>query len=249
MTEMIDADVRFSIVPEWVLHSSISDRALRLYAVLARYADNDTLQAFPSRTLLAKRANCSVKSIDRAIDELLQVGAIEKQRRVKDGHYQSSLYTVRRAASGVTLGGDTGDTRAASPVTHRTRTIELELHNENVISDIAEHFDRFWNTYPRKLGKGEARQAFAKAVNRHGVDVVLDGCERFAHDPNLPAKQFIPRPATWLNQERWGDDPYPDNDLKPWERPAEGPIKRAWVKSLHDMGDHFECRPGEFGCK
>lgn len=246
MTELIDTDVRFSIVPEWLLHAPISDRALRLYAVLARYADNATLQAFPSRMLLAKRAKCSVKSIDRAIDELMQVGAIDKKRRVKDGHYQSSLYTVRRAASGVTLGGDTGDARAASPVTHRTRTIELEPHNEN---DILIHFNSFWDTYPRKLGKGEARVAFAKAMNTHGHEVILDGVRRFADDPNLPAKQFIPRPATWLNQERWGDEAYPEKDLKPWERPAESPGHRDWVKSLHDEGEHWECRPGEFGCK
>lgn len=30
---------------------------------------------------------------------------------------------------------------------------------------------------------------------------------------------------------------------------ADGPIPRGWVKALHNQGDHFECRPGEFGCK
>jgi hypothetical protein len=29
---------RFAVVPEWVLDSDISDRAFRLYAVLARHA-------------------------------------------------------------------------------------------------------------------------------------------------------------------------------------------------------------------
>jgi hypothetical protein len=24
---------------------------------------------------------------------------------------------------------------------------------------------------------------------------------------------------------------------------------REWVKDLHDLGEHFECKPGEFGCK
>ena len=27
------------------------------------------------------------------------------------------------------------------------------------------------------------------------------------------------------------------------------PVARQWVKDYHDRGDHWECRPGEFGCK
>ncbi len=26
-------------------------------------------------------------------------------------------------------------------------------------------------------------------------------------------------------------------------------MPRAWVEELHEMGEHWECRPGEFGCK
>jgi len=25
--------------------------------------------------------------------------------------------------------------------------------------------------------------------------------------------------------------------------------EREWVKDMHDLGEHFECREGEFGCK
>lgn len=30
-------------------------------------------------------------------------------------------------------------------------------------------------------------------------------------------------------------------------REASQPVRRQWVKDLHDIGEHFECRPGEFG--
>ena len=26
-------------------------------------------------------------------------------------------------------------------------------------------------------------------------------------------------------------------------------MPRAWVEELHEMGEHWECRAGEFGCK
>lgn len=30
-------------------------------------------------------------------------------------------------------------------------------------------------------------------------------------------------------------------------RDSQYPKPRQWVKDLHDIGEHFECRPGEFG--
>ena len=32
-------------------------------------------------------------------------------------------------------------------------------------------------------------------------------------------------------------------------RKRSQPVPRQWVRDLHDEGDHWECRPGEFGCK
>jgi hypothetical protein len=32
-------------------------------------------------------------------------------------------------------------------------------------------------------------------------------------------------------------------------REASVPGPREWVQDLHEMGEHFECQPGEFGCK
>jgi hypothetical protein len=118
-------------------------------------------------------------------------------------------------------------------------------------------FDDFWESYPKHLQKGEARKAFYKAVQRVGdAQVIMDGLMRMTNDPNLPPKQFIPYPATWLNRDGWEDEPFPERDplsipgvsrgMKP---PAEGPGRRQWVKSLHDQGEHWECREGEFGCR
>lgn len=72
-------------------------------------------------------------------------------------------------------------------------------------------FDLFWDVYPRKQGKGKARESFLAALKEHGREKILDGARRFASDPNLPDPKFIPLPATWLNQERWDDGPLPLN--------------------------------------
>lgn len=81
----------FSIVPEWVLDRDLSSTALKLYIVLARYADWDTQMAFPSRETLAQRMGVSEKTVDRSVTELVEKNCIEKISR---GRYASALYKV-----------------------------------------------------------------------------------------------------------------------------------------------------------
>lgn len=67
-------------------------------------------------------------------------------------------------------------------------------------------FDQFWDLYPRREGKGKARESFAKAAKKKPApEIVAALRERL---PALRAKerQYIPLPATWLNQERWDDE-------------------------------------------
>ena len=86
----------FAIVPEWVLDAEISDRAVRLYGVLARYADR-TGKAIPSRKTIAARLRCSLDSLDRAVAELIKVGALAVTKRTRDGNksHTSNEYELR----------------------------------------------------------------------------------------------------------------------------------------------------------
>lgn len=62
--------------------------------------------------------------------------------------------------------------------------------------------------YPRREGRGAARAAWDKAIRKAEPDAIIAGARRFAADPNRE-DGFTPHPATWLNQERWSDDPLP----------------------------------------
>ena len=91
----LGAQVRFAVVPEWVLDAEVSDRAVRLYGVLARYADAHG-RAWPGRKTLATRLRCSTDSIDRALEQLVAIGAVTKRGRVtENGDQTSNLYVVR----------------------------------------------------------------------------------------------------------------------------------------------------------
>lgn len=70
-------------------------------------------------------------------------------------------------------------------------------------------FDSFWRAYPNRVGKDAARAAFDKRkVDDDLLALMISAIaaqtksEKWAKDGG----QFIPNPATWLNQGRWMDD-------------------------------------------
>lgn len=75
-------------------------------------------------------------------------------------------------------------------------------------------FEDFWKVYPKKTGKGKAREAFEKALKK-GVttEELIEAVKKQEHSDQWmrDGGQFIPLPATWLNQERWCDEAEVDN--------------------------------------
>lgn len=69
-------------------------------------------------------------------------------------------------------------------------------------------FDEFWQAYPRKIAKGDARKAWAQTEKiRPSLDAVLNAIEQQKAAWDNP--KFIPYPATWLRAERWDDEVTP----------------------------------------
>jgi hypothetical protein len=76
---------------------------------------------------------------------------------------------------------------------------------------IKSEFERFWEVYPRKIGKGAAQTAFEAALNKPKaptadriIQSVID--HKATWNWKKENGQFIPHPSTYLHQERWKDD-------------------------------------------
>jgi hypothetical protein len=93
--------------------------------------------------------------------------------------------------------------------------------NNSIKIRVDEPFEGFWSAYPRRIGKAAARRAWEKAM-KVTTPEVIGAALRAAEWPEDP--QYIPHPATWLNQGRWDDQPAPVI-LK--ERP-EDELARLW---------------------
>jgi len=73
-----------------------------------------------------------------------------------------------------------------------------------------DQFENFWTQYPRKIGKAKAKQAYLKAVQKSSHADLMAGAmtlSAIAQDV-----KFIPHATTWLNGERWNDEP---TDINP----------------------------------
>ena len=86
----------------------------------------------------------------------------------------------------------------------KRRVVKSPLPPEGV--DV--RFERFWAAYPRKVGKDAARKSFVKrrpdaALTETMLAAVAaqSQSEQWQRDGG----QYVPNPATWLNQGRWAD--------------------------------------------
>ena len=142
----------FAMIPTWIMRSTLSANAIRLYGVLATYADAETREAFPSRATIARDMQLSqARSVDPYVEELVAFGALTVQRRQRpDGSYRSSLYTLAQKEPARSAAPDTPSdapsteggsapqrTRGSAPHctvtrTNRTRTTEVSRSTTSI---------------------------------------------------------------------------------------------------------------------
>lgn len=103
---------------------------------------------------------------------------------------------------------DTKQTRCPSGVkTPESLSLESPILNPE---SLIHSFEVFWKAYPKKIGKGYAKRIFLKIKpNESLLKVMVDKIEIFKESDQWQKDggQFIPHPATWLNQGRWEDEP------------------------------------------
>jgi hypothetical protein len=93
------------------------------------------------------------------------------------------------------------------------RREEKEEYKEEEKND---YFESFWNEYPKKTGKKYALSCWKKVSPSNSLfEKIIQAVKLQKTWPqwNKDDGQYIPNPATWLNQGRW-DDVYEDRRCK-----------------------------------
>lgn len=186
---------------------------------------------------------CNERKAARLRQELIDAGKLTiedglifNERAVDDVSKRRQL-RVERKSSGSRGGVESGKSRR-KPLTKKecgeaTASTRIE---ENRIEekippkppkgggDAGVFFEEWWKHYPRKVAKGAARRAFAKALKKTDLETLTTTVQRFAAKIAGKDPELIPHAATWLNAERWGDE-----DLAPTASGADL-AKRAEAK-------------------
>ena len=115
---------RFAIVPEWLLDAEVGDCAVRLYAVLLRYGQSSGSR-MPSRSTLARRLHkLSTDTVDRAMKELVGLGAVRIEHRYDGAQRLTNAYHLRTSRPGHTTSptpSSTGSRTNAATPTNKAR--------------------------------------------------------------------------------------------------------------------------------
>ena len=124
---------------------------------------------------------------------------------------------VERAESGSRGGKATKHRKGSLEASFGTDESEKDKEKdkeqeEDKDKDMEAMFAEFWSAYPRKDAKKSARKVFLRIVNDADdpddlLAQILDAIAlaKRSHQWQKDDGQFIPLPATWLNQERWED--------------------------------------------
>ena len=210
----------------WDIDLPTSEKMVLL--VIADHADDEGTNSWPSVATIARKASISPRQAQRLIKSLADSGllSVEDQagghREMRDDRRPNRYTVILSGATRVTsrrvergdiepLRGDTHDANGVTPMSPKPSLepslIEppIEIHHHRAV---AEHFQIFWDTYPRKVGKTAAEKAFKKISATVDPSVIIDGALRYATDPNRE-DEFTAHPTSWLNAGRWEDEPIP----------------------------------------
>lgn len=82
-------------------------------------------------------------------------------------------------------------------------------------------FESFWKVYPKKQSKLTAQKAWEKLnPDTELTEAIINAVERAKMSRQWKEKdgQYIPLPASYLNQRRWEDDL--SGEIAPWSQPC-----------------------------
>jgi len=150
------------------------------------------------------------KQIRTALDKLEAEGSILSGSFNKAGYDRTKWYCPT---------GQIDLPHRANGVAHKGEPIPVNKPVDKPIVKLIDHFEDFWSAYPRKIGKAKARTAFAYAMKKATIEQISNGLNDQVEALLAKEQKFIPHASTWLNGERWNDEPT-HNEGKPIKRHA-----------------------------
>ena len=196
--------------------------------MLANYADEDGI-CFPSQNTLANECECSTRAISNWLKRFEEAGLIARETRYGQLGYRTSD-VIRLSIKSLP------ERRSHENNSHENRSeptgTTFQAYRNDVHSNLSDNLSRnlsddrrarekeleaefhktFWPAFPNKVGKPKALTAFLKARKKDSLENIMAGLQRYV--TGKPPDRAWLNPTTFLNQERWNDQPAPVQERK-----------------------------------
>jgi len=189
----------FTILSNCVIQDNrLSMKALGMLVRLLSRPDN---WATNSDTL-AREFDCGREQIRTVLGELADRGYMKLNKTQNDkGQWNSSW-----AVFDEPYDPESSEPGPGNPYFGRLGPItSTVIQRTNTKAEEPVGFTSFWRVYPNKKAKPAALKAFNKAKVTD-INLILNHIEVMTRSEQWQNTQFIPFPATYLNQRRWEDD-------------------------------------------
>ena len=225
------------MIPNWLMsRQEIGSSAKLVYARLAQYAGK-VGRCFPKQESIAREIGVSERTVRNAIEELEKNGLIiVSQVGLQMPNEYAFLHHEWMDLSAMDFIGDDFSFENVSDLERKELTsperqnlpvncIREENHQEeNHTRRIGKGFrqqswkhsedvDKLYAIYPKKVGKGQALKAIAKALKDKPFDFLeqavreyADAVRRNIESGAWEDMSFVPHPSTWFNGARYEDD-------------------------------------------
>jgi hypothetical protein len=220
-------DSGFLIVRNEVIRDDrLSLKARGLLLLILSYPDNwktdsDTLAA------ACKEGRTAILS---ALKELREVGYM-RQTKTRDDKGQITTHTyiydypesenltpvpTRGNSASPLVAPEAGFPTSDNPTPKEE--LEKKTRRTTTTSDLV--FEAFYRAYPRHVGKGQAQRAWKNAIKKAEPNMITEAARLFAVSVVGKDPQYVAHPATWLNGERWADEPDRVESVRPRGMPS-----------------------------
>lgn len=128
---------KFTLVYNDFLESDLLNHYEKsVFIALKKYADNDTMRAFPSLNKLHKITGISLSQVRRSIDHMKELGVISVEHRTdEDKGHQSNLYTLYDYAEIWSVGSSEDIAAVANEISEMKLVTELRSRGYTVTKE------------------------------------------------------------------------------------------------------------------
>jgi hypothetical protein len=211
---------RFEWLDQVAADPAVTAAGFLLAYRIAKFFNRDTGEAWPAQPTLAAAMRMDIRSVRRLCDQLEAAGHLQVIASRGRGHscrYRPILHAEPEPqsepepeAEAVTAEPTPEPPQGGELFPDAADTPKKKSAPRAKLKDLTADFEGWWTQYPRKVSKGAAATAYAKARKSGATAEELElGAMRYAAMRTDQDRMYTMHGATWLNKQCWLDEPEP----------------------------------------